>query len=98
MAELAPFEHTPMDDIAPMCAKVRASFLSHKTKPLEYRIQQLRKLYWGFKDNEELIKEACKRDLGKPSFETYLTEISWCMNDCIWMANNAALRKGREGD
>ncbi|CAN9146943.1 unnamed protein product [Alternaria alternata] len=88
MAELAPFEHTPMDDIAPTCAKVRASFLSHKTKPLEYRIQQLRKLYWGFKDNEELIKEACKRDLGKPSFETYLTEISWCMNDCIWMANN----------
>ena len=77
-----------MDNIAPTCAKVRTSFLSHKTKPLEYRIQQLRKLYWGFKDNEELIKEACKRDLGKPSFETYLTEISWCMNDCIWMANN----------
>ncbi|CAN9458360.1 unnamed protein product [Alternaria alternata] len=75
MAELAPFEHTPMDDIAPTCAKVRASFLSHKTKPLEYRIQQLRKLYWGFKDNEELIKEACKRDLGKPSFKTCLTEI-----------------------
>jgi beta-apo-4'-carotenal oxygenase len=77
-----------MDDIAPTCAKVRATFLSHKTRPLEFRIQQLRKLYWAFKDNEELIQEACKRDLGKSQFETYLTEISWVMNDCVWMANN----------
>jgi beta-apo-4'-carotenal oxygenase len=88
MAELLPLEHTPADDIAPTCAKVRATFLTHKTKPLEFRIQQLRKLYWGLKDNEDLIKAACMRDLGKSAFETYLTEISWCMNDCIWMANN----------
>ncbi|CAE7179597.1 hypothetical protein PTNB73_03569 [Pyrenophora teres f. teres] len=87
MAELT-FQHTPMDDIAPTCAKVRATFLSHKTRPLEFRIQQLRKLYWGFKDNADLIKDACKRDLGKSEYETYLTETSWCMNDCIWMANN----------
>lgn len=82
------FEHTAMDDIAPTCAKVRAAFLSHRTRPLEFRIQQLRKLYWAFKDNEALITEACKRDLGKATFETYLVEISWCMNDCVWMANN----------
>ncbi|RMZ67578.1 fatty aldehyde dehydrogenase [Pyrenophora seminiperda CCB06] len=87
MAELN-FEHTPMDDIAPTCAKVRASFLSHKTRSLEFRIQQLRKLYWGFKDNADLIRDACMRDLGKPEYETYLTETSWCMNDCIWMADN----------
>lgn len=85
---MPPFEHTPIDDIAPLCATVRASFLAHTTRPLEYRITQLRKLYWAFKDNEELVAEACKRDLGKSTFETYLTEYSWCMNDCIWMANN----------
>jgi len=89
MAEtLPPFEHTPMDDIAPICATARASFLAHTTRPLEYRITQLRKLYWAFKDNEGLMVEACKRDLGKPTFETNLTECSWCMNDCVWMANN----------
>lgn len=88
MAELPPFEHTPLDDIASITARVRASFLAHKTRPLEFRIQQLRKLYWAFKDNEALITEACKRDIGKSSFETYLVEISWCMNDCVWMANN----------
>ena len=77
-----------MDEIAPACATVRKAFLSHKTRPLEFRIQQLRKLYWAFKDNADLIEEACKRDLGKSQFETYLTEISWVMNDCVWMANN----------
>ncbi|KZM24096.1 aldehyde dehydrogenase [NAD(P)+] [Ascochyta rabiei] len=87
-SEIPPFNHTSMDDIAPTCAKVRATFLSHKTRPLEFRIQQLRKLYWAFKDNAHLIEEACKRDLGKSQFETYLTEISWVMNDCVWMANN----------
>ena len=82
------FEHTSMDKIAPTCATVRQTFLSHKTRPLEFRIQQLRKLYWAFKDNADLIEEACKKDLGKSQFETYLTEISWVMNDCVWMANN----------
>jgi beta-apo-4'-carotenal oxygenase len=82
------FEHTSMDKIAPTCATARKAFLSHKTRDLEYRKVQLRKLYWAFKDNSDLIEEACKKDLGKSQFETYLTEISWVMNDCIFMANN----------
>ena len=87
-SKMPSFEHTSMDKIAPTCATVRQTFLSHKTRPLEFRIQQLRKLYWAFKDNADLIEEACKKDLGKSQFETYLTEISWVMNDCVWMANN----------
>ena len=82
------FEHTSMDKIAPTCATTRKAFLSHKTRDLEYRKVQLRKLYWAFKDNASLVEEACKKDLGKSQFETYLTEISWVMNDCIFMANN----------
>ncbi|KAF2010795.1 aldehyde dehydrogenase [Aaosphaeria arxii CBS 175.79] len=88
MAQLPPFEHTSIDAIPSITAGIRASFLSHKTRPLEFRIQQLRKLYWGLKDNSELIAEACKKDIGKSSFEAYLTEISWTMNDCIFMSKN----------
>ena len=40
------------------------------------------------KDNEDLIIQACNHDLGKPSFETYLTEVGWCQNDIIFMCNN----------
>ena len=87
-SKIPSFEHTSMDSIGPTCAGIRKAFLSHKTRDLEYRKQQLRKLYWAFKDNADLIEEACKKDLGKSQFETYLTEISWVMNDCVWMANN----------
>jgi beta-apo-4'-carotenal oxygenase len=86
-AAMPAFMHTPMDDIASTCATVRGSFLAHKTRPIAFRQQQLRKLYWGIKDNEALIREACRRDLGKATFETYVTETSWVMNDCIFMAN-----------
>lgn len=40
------------------------------------------------KDNEEAIAEACKRDLGKSSFETYLTEVTWCENDIVFVCDN----------
>lgn len=84
------FEHTPLEDIPTISARVRKGFLSHNTRPLEFRLVQLRKLYWALKDNEDLIVEACKRDLGKPTFETHLAELSWCMNDIIFMQNNLA--------
>jgi beta-apo-4'-carotenal oxygenase len=90
MTDLPTFEHTSIDGIAATCATVRGSFLSHKTRPLEFRIQQLRRLYWAFKDNEPLVTEACRRDLGKSQFETYLVETSWCMNDIIFMTKNLA--------
>ncbi|KAF2732843.1 aldehyde dehydrogenase [Polyplosphaeria fusca] len=90
MAQLPPFEHTPLDSIASTVKGIRTSFLSHKTRPLEFRLVQLRKLYWGLKDNTDLILEACKKDLGKSQFETYLTEVGWCMNDIVFMSNNLA--------
>ncbi|CAI6342154.1 unnamed protein product [Periconia digitata] len=85
---LPTFQNTPMESLAASCQTVRASFLSHKTRPLEFRLKQLRKLYWGLKDNADLIHEACSKDLSKPFFETYSGELNWCMNDCIFMQNN----------
>lgn len=40
------------------------------------------------KDNLEAINQACKLDLGKPEFETYLSEVGWCMNDIIFICDN----------
>ena len=28
------------------------------------------------------------KDLGKSEFETYMTEIGWCLNDIIFICNN----------
>jgi len=30
---------------------------------------------YRLKDNEDAVNEACKRDLGKSSIETYITEV-----------------------
>jgi beta-apo-4'-carotenal oxygenase len=48
MAKLPEFKATAVDAIPALCKEVRTSFLSHKTRPIEWRLKQLRKLYWGY--------------------------------------------------
>ncbi|KAL8951651.1 MAG: hypothetical protein Q9222_002379 [Ikaeria aurantiellina] len=89
MASLASeLKYTPVDTIPAIAAGVRNAFNSHKTKHINFRLVQLRKLYWGIKDNEAAIAQACKQDLGKGHFETYLTEIDWCLNDIVFVTKN----------
>jgi beta-apo-4'-carotenal oxygenase len=90
MAKIAPFEATPIESIASTTRIIQTTFRSQKTKPLQYRLTQLRKLYWGLVDNSEALVEACKLDLGKSAFETYLTEIDWCKNDIVFVTKNLA--------
>ncbi|KAL9589625.1 MAG: hypothetical protein Q9203_001576 [Teloschistes exilis] len=81
-------KYTPIDTIPEIAAGVRNAFNSHKTKSIDYRLLQLRKLYWGIKDNEAALVKACKQDLGKGEFETYLAEIDWCTNDIVFATQN----------
>ncbi|KAL8862588.1 MAG: hypothetical protein Q9178_001086 [Gyalolechia marmorata] len=89
MASIATeLKYTPVDTIPAIASGIRNAFNSHKTKPIGFRLLQLRKLYWGIKDNEAAILQACKEDLGKPEFETFLTEIDWCTNDIVFVTQN----------
>ncbi|KAI1006101.1 Beta-apo-4'-carotenal oxygenase [Podosphaera aphanis] len=92
----ASFEATPIDSISGIVNTCKASFRSQKTKSIEYRIHQLRKLYWGINDYSDAIVEACKQDLGKPAFETYVTEIDWCKNDILYVTEK--LKKWMEDE
>ncbi len=48
MAQMIPeFAHTPVEAIPDIVNGIRSSFHAQKTKPIEYRLVQLRKLYWG---------------------------------------------------
>lgn len=48
MAAMIPdFANTPVQAIPYLVNELRTSFNAQKTKPLEYRLVQLRKLYWG---------------------------------------------------
>jgi beta-apo-4'-carotenal oxygenase len=89
-AKIAPFEATAIESILATVNLVQTTYRSQKTKPLSYRLTQLRKLYWAIVDCEADLLEACKLDLGKPTYETYLAEIDWCKNDIVFVTKNLA--------
>ena len=86
--KIAPFEATPIEAISSTVNLCQTTFRSQKTKPIAYRLVQLRKLYWGIVDYSDALVEACKLDLGKPVFETFLSEIDWCKNDIMFVTKN----------
>lgn len=79
------FETTDVNTIPEICSTVRSTFRTLKTKNLEYRKVQLRKLYWSIKDHASQLEEALKLDLRKSKFESNFTEIDWVANNCIFM-------------
>ncbi|KAI0389845.1 aldehyde dehydrogenase [Xylariaceae sp. FL0594] len=86
--KLSAFEATPLEDIARYAASTRAAFESQKTKDVEWRLVQLRKLWWGITDYTPRFAAALKQDIGKPTFETVLMEAATCLSDL-----NLALKK-----
>jgi aldehyde dehydrogenase (NAD+) len=50
-------------------------FFKGDTKNISFRIKSLIRLKYLIKNNEDLIIEALKKDLGKSGFESYATEI-----------------------
>ena len=90
MDDIPPFTATPVENIPGIHQRVVDKFHSHTTRPIEYRLKQLRSLYWGLKDEEPALLEACKLDLGKSAYEATLTEVGWVLNDIIFMSKNLA--------
>jgi len=70
--------------------KQRTFFQLHKTKSIQFRIEQLKKFKKILKDNESKLYEAIDKDFGKSVYETYETELS-----IIYHEINLALRKIR---
>ncbi|HUX22132.1 MAG TPA: aldehyde dehydrogenase [Spirochaetia bacterium] len=56
-------------------AAQRAYFESGVTRPVDFRVEQLRRLKQALLDNEAALGEALKADLGKSQAETYISEI-----------------------
>jgi aldehyde dehydrogenase (NAD+) len=54
----------------------RQYFNSNATKPIDFRIAQLKKLRSIMKSNEGLLQEAIYKDYSKTEFETFLSELN----------------------
>ena len=67
---------TPTERIHDIVAAQRSYFRSHKTLPLEFRLEMLRKLREALLRHERSLTDALYADLHKSYEEAYLTEIS----------------------
>lgn len=70
----SPLVYTPISQIAPAVAGVRAAYASGRTRPLSWRYAQLRGLISLYRENESAILAALKVDLRKPDFESVFAE------------------------
>lgn len=66
----------------------KSFFLSHQTKSILFRKEQLKKFKKVLKENESLLYEAIDKDFGKSVYETYETELS-----IIYHEINLAIKK-----
>ncbi|OAA53181.1 fatty aldehyde dehydrogenase [Niveomyces insectorum RCEF 264] len=83
--DIPPFKVTDLDSIPKKCARVTATFRTNRTKDLEWRKMQLRKLYWAMVDYTPKFFEALRRDLNKCPYEVLISEIDHVKNDCLFL-------------
>lgn len=76
----SPLKATSFDAVA-IVEKQRKFFASGKTKDVEFRIEQLKKLKNLIVDNQQAIMAALKADLNKSPMEAYGTEVGFLIAD-----------------
>ncbi|RPB18533.1 aldehyde dehydrogenase [Terfezia boudieri ATCC MYA-4762] len=87
-ATLPQFQSTPLDQIPTIIDTARSAFHSGRTRPLEFRINQLQKLYYGLCDIEATAISAMSADLGRAHFETSFADINYTKSELISMIKN----------
>ena len=63
----------------------RAFFKTGKTLSLDFRIEQLKKLYAAVKKYEAEIADALNEDLGKSAYESYMCETGLALSEISYM-------------
>lgn len=71
-----------------MIEKLNKYFQSGATKETLFRLAQLATLKQAIKEHEDEILEALRKDLNKPYFEAYATEISMVYEELKYLMNN----------
>lgn len=74
-SQIAPVPSSPIDEIAPLVARLRKTFDSGKTKPLAWRKAQLEALIRFAKENSDALVEALQADMGKPELEARAADV-----------------------
>jgi aldehyde dehydrogenase (NAD+) len=77
-----------MNSFLPLLKKQQQYFRAGGTKPIQFRIEQLRALKQLLKENEQELIDAVYKDFRKPPFETFGTEIGLILNEINYALKN----------
>jgi aldehyde dehydrogenase (NAD+) len=75
ISDLDPIPSSPVDEIPALVARLRATFDSGRTKPLEWRRRQLEGLLAFAKEQGDELVAALQADFGKPELEARAADI-----------------------
>lgn len=67
---------TDIETIPSVVSELRSSFEGGKLHSVDYRLHQLRNLYYALDDNSQLLVEALEEDFHRANFETVALEVS----------------------
>jgi aldehyde dehydrogenase (NAD+) len=84
-ASLPPVPHADVERIPELVARLRARFDSGVTRPVEWRLEQLRKLEAMLREHEKAFTDALHADLRKPDIEGFLMDIGIVATDIAQM-------------
>ena len=70
-----PAPSSPIDEIAPLVARLRKTFDGGRTRPLAWRRAQLEALIRFARENSDALVEALQADMGKPELEARAADI-----------------------
>ncbi|PKN51912.1 MAG: aldehyde dehydrogenase family protein [Deltaproteobacteria bacterium HGW-Deltaproteobacteria-13] len=65
------------DDVSKILSRMRQYFNSGLTRPVSFRIEQLKNLKKTIRSHEDEIIQALRMDMKKPPFESYASEIGF---------------------
>ncbi|MDD6794944.1 MAG: aldehyde dehydrogenase [Clostridiaceae bacterium] len=77
-----------MVEIKEIIGTQKEFYINNKTKDINFRIKQLKKLKYIIKENEEKILKALNKDLYKSDFEGYITEIAMVYDEINYAIKN----------
>ena len=80
--------HTDISTIAGTVVRLRATYNSRVTRPLDWRRQQLQAMINMLEENEGEFLEALKIDLGKPTAEAFITDLAFVTGEIKLMLKN----------
>jgi aldehyde dehydrogenase (NAD+) len=90
-------DNITLEHVKTILSEQREYFEQGETKDIDFRIKQLIKLKKAIIDNETFIMDALYKDLHKPEFEAYATEIGYLLDSIGFMVKHlkswAAVRR-----